>query len=177
VVPRKESRKNERVLQAAIAVLVVALVFVVAGTLEARIVSAGDTAPSFSVKTDHGKTISRSDFGGKLLLVNFWATWCPPCIEELPSLNAFARTFAPQGVVVIGISIDRNEQVYRRFLERNSIAFETARDPEAEISGSYGTFQVPESYLIDRSGKVVEKVISNQNWMDPIFLARVKQML
>jgi len=170
-------RKNDKLLQGVIAILVVALVLVVAGTLEAKVVSAGDTAPKFSIKTDSGKPISRSEFGGKLLVLNFWATWCPPCIEELPSLNAFARQFAQQGVVVVGISIDRNEQVYRRFLERNPFAFETARDPEGEISGSYGTFQVPETYLIDRSGKVLEKVISNQNWMDPIFLARFKQML
>ena len=110
-------------------------------------------------------------------LVHFWATWCPPCIEELPSLNQFAREFAPQGVVVLGVSIDRNPEIYSRFLERNPIAFETSRDPEGDISGSYGTFQVPETYLIDRTGKVIEKVISNQNWMDPTFLARVRQML
>jgi cytochrome c biogenesis protein CcmG/thiol:disulfide interchange protein DsbE len=170
-------RKNDRLLQGAIALLVVVLVLVVAGTLSVRIVSAGDTAPKFSVKTDSGKTISRSDFGGKLLVLNFWATWCPPCIEELPSLNQFARTFGPQGVVVLGISVDSNEKVYRQFLERRPVAFETFRDPGGEISGDYGTFVYPETYLIDRSGKVLEKVISNQNWMDPIFLARLKQML
>jgi thiol-disulfide isomerase/thioredoxin len=106
------------------------------------------------------------------LVLNFWATWCPPCIEELPSLNQFARTFGPQGVVVLGISVDSNEKVYRQFLERRPVAFETFRDPGGEISGDYGTFVYPETYLIDRSGKVLEKVISNQNWMDPIFLAR-----
>ncbi|HEV8148080.1 MAG TPA: TlpA disulfide reductase family protein [Bryobacteraceae bacterium] len=170
-------RKNERLLQGAIGVLAVALVLVVAGTLEAKVVNTGDTAPKFSIKTDSGKTISRSDFTGKLLVLNFWATWCAGCVEEMASLNAFARQFAQQGVVVLGISIDRNEPTYRRFLERNRVSFETARDPEAEISGNYGTFLLPETYLIDRSGKVLEKVVGSQNWMDPIFLARFKQML
>ena len=114
---------------------------------------------------------------GYPVVVNKWASWCPPCVEETPSLLEFSRQLGPQGVVVLGISNDRNEGQYRRFLQRFHIDFETSRDPENNISASYGTFQLPETYLIDRNGRVVEKVISNQNWMDPQFLARVKSML
>jgi cytochrome c biogenesis protein CcmG, thiol:disulfide interchange protein DsbE len=157
--------------------LTIGLVWIVAGTLEVRIVNAGDTAPNFSIVTERGKTVTRSDFGGKLLVLNFWASWCPPCITELPSLNEFAREYASQGVVVLGISSDKNEHLYKTFLTQRQVAFDTARDPEANISASYGTFQIPETYLIDRNGKVLEKVISNMDWMDPQFLARVKGML
>jgi cytochrome c biogenesis protein CcmG, thiol:disulfide interchange protein DsbE len=157
--------------------LTIGLVWIVAGTLEVRIVNAGDTAPNFSIVTERGKTVTRSDFGGKLLVLNFWASWCPPCITELPSLNQFATEYAGQGVVVLGISIDKNEHLYKNFLAQRQVAFDTARDPEANISASYGTFQIPETYLIDRNGKVLEKVISNMDWMDPQFLARVKGML
>ncbi len=157
--------------------LTIGLVWIVAGTLEVRIVNAGDTAPNFSIVTERGKTVTRSDFGGKLLVLNFWASWCPPCITELPSLNQFATEYAGQGVVVLGISIDKNEHLYKNFLTQRQVAFATARDPEANISASYGTFQIPETYLIDRNGKVLEKVISNMDWMDPQFLARVKGML
>ncbi len=167
----------DRILIAAMVLLTVGLVWVVAGTMQVRIVNAGDTAPNFSVVTEHGKTITRSDFGGKLLVLNFWATWCPPCVTELPSLNEFAREYASQGVVVLGVSIDKNENLYKNFLTQRQVAFDTARDPEADISASYGTFQIPETYLIDRNGKVREKVISNQDWMDPQFLARVKEIL
>ena len=125
------------------------------------VTNAGDTAPEFTVTTDDGKTITRDNFGGKLLVLNFWASWCPPCVEETPSLEEFARELGPEGVVVLGISNDRNEKLYRRFIQQFGITFETARDPEANISASYGTFQIPETYLIDRNGKVVEKVISN----------------
>lgn len=159
------------------ALLTAGLVWVVAGTLEVRVVNAGDTAPDFSIVTEHGKTVTRSDFGGKLLVLNFWASWCPPCITELPSLNEFAKEYASQGVVVLGVSIDKNEHLYKNFLLQRQVAFDTARDPEADISASYGTFQIPETYLIDRNGKVLEKVISNQDWMDTQFLARVKGML
>jgi peroxiredoxin len=160
-----------------IVALAAALVWVVSGTLEPPVVNAGDRAPEFRVVTDHGKTLTRSDFGGKLLVLNFWASWCPPCVEETPSLEQFAKEFGPQGVVVLAVSSDRNEKLYRQFLKRFGVTFETSRDPDSNISASYGTFQLPESYLIDRNGKVVEKIISNQNWMDPEFLARVRKYL
>jgi cytochrome c biogenesis protein CcmG, thiol:disulfide interchange protein DsbE len=167
----------DRILIAAMLLLTAGLVWVVYPTLEVRVINAGDTAPDFSIVTEHGRTVTRSDFGGKLLVLNFWASWCPPCIEELPSLNQFATEYKSQGVVVLGVSIDKNPHLYENFLKQRQVAFETARDPEANISANYGTFQIPETYLIGRDGKVLEKVISNQNWMDPQFLSRVKSML
>jgi cytochrome c biogenesis protein CcmG, thiol:disulfide interchange protein DsbE len=164
-------------LLGSIVLLGAALVWVVGGTLEPKVINAGDLAPDFKVVTDQGKTITRSDFGGKLLVLNFWASWCPPCVTETPSLEKFAEELAPQGVVVLGVSSDRNADRYRKFIQRFGITFPTALDPSADISASYGTFQIPETYLIDRNGKVLEKVISNQNWMDPEFVARVKRML
>lgn len=160
-----------------ICLLTVGLVWVVGETIQQRVVSAGDTAPDFSITDLHGRTITRSDFGGKLLVLNFWASWCPPCISELPSLNEFAAEYADKGVVVFGVSIDKNERLYDNFLRQRHVVFDTARDPEANISSSYGTFLIPETYIIDRNGKVLEKVISDQNWMDPQFLARVNAML
>ena len=157
--------------------LAVALVWVVSGVLEPKIVKAGDMAPDFRIVTDSGKTVSRSDFGGKLLVLNFWASWCPPCVEETPSLNAFQQQMKDDGVVVLAVSIDANEKLYKQFIQRYKVGFNTARDPEANISASYGTFQIPESYIIDRTGHVREKIISNTNWMDPEFLARVKSLL
>jgi len=153
------------------------LVWVVAGTLEPPLVNAGDTAPKFSVVTEDGKTITPSNFGGKLLVLNFWASWCAPCVAETPTLNQFQRTFAGKGVVVLGVSMDRNEKQYKDFLARYRISFETSRDPEGDISASYGTFQFPDSYIIDPSGKVVEKIINAQNWMDPQFLDHIQKML
>ncbi len=167
----------DRALAAAISLLAIGLIWVISGTLTQRIVNAGDTGPDFSIVTEHGKTITRSDFGGKILVLNFWATWCPPCISELPSLNQFASEYASKGVVVIGVSIDKNEALYKAFLKNRQVAFETARDPEANISNNYGTFQIPETYVMDRNGKVLEKVISDQNWMDPQFLMRIQSML
>jgi peroxiredoxin len=171
------NRWLDRILLGGVACLAITLVYVVSGTLEQHVINAGDTAPGFSVTTEDGRTITRENFGGKLLVLNFWATWCEPCIVEIPSLDAFQRQFAKNGVVVLGVSIDRNEKLYHQFLQQAHLSFATTRDPEENISSSYGTFQWPETYIIDRNGKVLEKVISNQNWMDPEFLAKVRRWL
>jgi peroxiredoxin len=171
------NRKLDQILLAGIAVLAIALVWVVSGVLEPKIVKAGDMAPDFRIVTDSGRTVTRADFGGKLLVLNFWASWCPPCVEETPSLNAFQQQMKPDGVVVLAVSIDANEKLYHEFIQRYKVGFSTARDPEANISASYGTFQIPESYIIDQTGHVREKIISNTNWMDPEFLAHVKSLL
>jgi cytochrome c biogenesis protein CcmG/thiol:disulfide interchange protein DsbE len=169
--------RGNHILLALIVVLSGALVWVVSGTLEPKVVNAGDIAPDFKITADSGKVFTRKDFGGKLLVLNFWASWCAPCVEEAPSMVAMQRELAPEGVVVLGISQDANEKLYRQFLQRFGVNFETARDPEANIAASYGTFLIPETYIIDRQGRVREKIISNQNWMDPAFLARVRSYL
>jgi cytochrome c biogenesis protein CcmG/thiol:disulfide interchange protein DsbE len=165
-------------LQIAMAVLVVALIVVIYIPLhEPTPIQVGDRAPDFSIQADDGRTFSKSDFHGKLLLLNFWATWCPPCREELPSLDALQRTLGPKGLVVLAISVDKDEAAYKQFLAVNHVAMTTARNPSQDINHEYGTTQFPESYLIDRSGKVVSKVISSTNWMDKQMVDYVQSKL
>lgn len=170
-------RSIDRLLGAAIVLLAAALVWVVSGTMDVRVTSVGDQAPNFKIVGDDGRTYTRSDFGGKLLVLNFWASWCAPCVQEVPSLEAFQHVLGPEGVVVLGVSIDTSQKRYDQFLRRFRVDFPTARDPDANVSSSYGTFQIPETYLIDSTGKVRQKIISNQNWMDPQFLKNVRTML
>lgn len=172
-----KSQKLVVSIYAAAALLVVALALVLANGLTERVITVGDRAPSFTVRTDHGREISTKDFGGKVLVVNFWATWCPPCVEETPSLNEMAARLAAKGVVVIGVSVDRNETNYRRFIEQAGIRFETTRDPEATISADYGTFKYPETYVIDAQGRVRQKHIGPRNWMDPDILRSIEALL
>jgi len=164
----------DKILRAGILVLTVALVAVVASTLRERLVVAGDSAPGFEVTTDAGRKISLNNFGGKVLVLNFWATWCPPCISELPSLNALASELKSDGVVVLGISVDKDKAAYDRFLKKVKLNFETSRDPKADVSAEYGTFKYPETYVINRDGKVLEKFIADQNWMAPAIVARLR---
>lgn len=124
----------------------------------------GGRAPDFSIKTDQGREVTPTSFGGKVLVLNFWATWCPPCIEEIPALNEFQKQFAKSGIVVVAISVDKSAQKYRNFLERIPVSFETARDPDANVSAKYGTFQYPETYII-KDGRVVRKFPNAENWV------------
>lgn len=171
------SRKLDLFLKATIGLMVVALIYVASGTLEQRIVNVGETAPSFSITADNGKTITRSEFGGRLLVLNFWATWCPPCIQEMPSLDAFQEKMRAKGVIVVGVSVDKNDKTYQQFLNRAKVSFVTARDPEANISSSYGTFKYPETYIINADGKVVEKFVGPENWMDDAIIKRIEKLL
>lgn len=164
-------------IQTAAALILVALCFIVADSLRERVVSVGDRAPSFSIVTDSGQQISNKEFGGRVLVLNFWATWCPPCIEEMPSLNAMAKQLAPKGVVVLGVSVDRNAAAYERFRKQARISFLTARDPGAEISSRYGTFKYPETYVIDSRGRVRQKHIGPRNWLEPEILQSIEALL
>ena len=146
------------VLKFVMAALSGLLLWMVIPTLEQRIVQPGDTAPAFSIKAENGRTMTEKDFGGKVLVLNFWATWCAPCLQEFPELNRFAAETSKDGVVVLGVSVDRNEKLYKRFLTSLQPSFPTARDPEAGIPASYGTFKYPETYVIDRNGKVTTKI-------------------
>jgi peroxiredoxin len=167
----------DRYIQIAMGVMVVLLIVAIYVPLHETVVQVGDRAPDFSIKADNGRMYTRSDFGGKLLILNFWATWCPPCREELPSLDALQRTLGSRGLVVLAVSVDKDEKLYRDFLAVNKVAMTTARDPSQQINREYGTVQFPESYIIDQRGRVVEKIISSTNWMDERMVTHVQSLL
>ncbi|MCZ2078363.1 MAG: TlpA family protein disulfide reductase [Bryobacterales bacterium] len=171
------SVKTDRFLQLAIAGLLIVLVFVISRSFHERVVSVGDSAPGFAITTDSGRKVSVSDFGGRLLVLNFWATWCPPCVQEMPSLDEFQKRLGGSGVVVLGVSVDKDANLYRDFLSRAKVSFLTARDPEAKISSDYGTYKYPETYIIDSKGKVVQKIIGPENWNDERMVSYVKSLL
>jgi len=160
-----QSVKTDRFLRLGIGVFAVLLVYVIYAAIHERIVVAGDTAPEFSITADNGRTVSVPNFGGRLLILNFWASWCVPCVEETPSLSKLAQDYASKGVVVLGVSVDKDPQAYQRFLQKYSPGFLTARD--LKIHADYGTFMYPETYLIDAKGKVVLKIADPADWSDP----------
>ncbi len=136
----------------------------------------GETAPEFTITTDSGEHLTPTSFGGKILVVNFWATWCQPCVQEIPSLNQFQRRFARDGVKVVAISIDKNPQKYKNFLQHFRVTFDTARDPAADVSSRYGTFQIPESYVI-KNGRVMRKFPQGENWVSDDITQYVQSLL
>jgi cytochrome c biogenesis protein CcmG, thiol:disulfide interchange protein DsbE len=176
--PSSSSRKGglDQVLRGGIVVLSIVLVYVLYAAIHERVVVAGDKAPGFTITTDEGQAISVPNFGGKLLVLNFWASWCAPCVEETPSLSQFARRYADKGVVVLGVSVDRDASAYQKFLQRFRPAFLTARD--LKIHEDYGTYIYPETYFIDSSGRVVRKLdVAGIDFTDPKMLSFVDSLL
>ncbi len=165
----------DRWLRIAICVLTVALVFLIYTGIHQRVVIAGEAAPNFTLTADNGRTISLNNFGGKVLLLNFWASWCPPCVEETPSLSALAKQFGPKGLVVLAVSVDDKESAYRSFLQRFRPDFLTVRDQK--LHEEYGTFVYPETYIIGSDGRVLRKIAEGADWSDPQITGYIDSLL
>lgn len=147
--------------------LLCVMVYRVEGYLREYDVQPDDRAPGFSLVNDQGIGVSLDDYEGKVVLLNFWATWCPPCIQEMPSLNATYERFREDGLVVLGISVDEDADEYRDFLRTSGVTFPTVRDPERTVSTRYGTMKYPESYLISRDRRVLRKYVGPEDWSQP----------
>lgn len=126
----------------------------------------GSAAKDFTVR-DSDHQVSLNQFRGQVVVLNFWATWCPPCTQELPSMMAMQNQLRSRGVVVLGVSIDVDDDAYHRFLKQRNVNFVTVRDPEQKVAGMYGTSGWPESYIIDRQGVLRRKVVGPINWESP----------
>lgn len=142
---------------------------------------AGKTAKNFSLEYQ-GRPAKLSDFRGKVVILNFWASWCPPCVEETPALNRLQQHVAARNGVVLGVSADSDPAAYERFLKKQSVAFPTWRDPNSSdnkspIALEYGTSMIPETYVIDRKGKIARKVAGPQQWDSPEMLAYFDSLL
>ncbi len=125
----------------------------------------GTTAPDFTV-SDGQKTVQLSQLRGKPVLLNFWATWCPPCVQEVPSLVALQQQMGGK-VVVLAVSMDVDEEAYKTFTAKRMPGVLTARDPDQKSSKLYGTFAYPESFLIDKDGRIQRKFIGPVEWTSP----------
>jgi peroxiredoxin len=136
-------------------------------------VAVGDLAPDFTLPSLDSRTLTLRDYRRQVVILNFWATWCPPCVEEAPSLEAFAESTRGQGVTVIGVSVDQNVDELREFVSRHRLSFAIARDPEQALASRFGTSKFPETYILDRDGKVAEKIIGPIDWQDPRMLSFV----
>jgi peroxiredoxin len=159
------------------------LAAIVAGTIFLAIhfhrpgpLEVGDPAPDFTLAGLQGQTVSLGDHRQGVVVLNFWATWCPPCIEEMPSLERFAEAMRGKGIAVIGVSVDQDAAALEKFVAAAGLSFPIARDPNQTVAARYGTSKFPESYVIDLEGKIAEKIIGAVDWQDPRLMARVERL-
>lgn len=133
----------------------------------------GHPAPDFTV-TDSARTVHLADYRGKIVVLNFWATWCLPCIAELPSLMAMQQKL-PQ-VQVLAVSVDEDPQAYRDYIAQHKITLLTVVDPSHHAADIYHTYRWPETYIIDQRGIIRRKFIGAQEWTSPEILEYLRRL-
>ncbi len=130
--------------------------------------------------SENGKEMKLSDYKGKVILLNFWATWCPPCRKELPDLSTISTELKDKDFKMIGVSVDDNQEVLNSFLQTNNLSYTIVYEPEQLVTkymSAAGQNQnvVPQTYIIDKNGKVVEAIMGSRSKAD--FLGMIKKYL
>lgn len=150
-------------------------------------VEVGTSAPGFTAYELDGTPVSLTDLEGEVVLLNVWATWCPPCREEMPSMQRLHDELGPEGLRIVAVSIDaapgevdpsgRRGGDIEEFVTRMGLDFDIWHDPSGRIQQTYRTTGVPESFLIDRDGAIVKKVLGATEWDSESNIELIRRLL
>lgn len=137
----------------------------------------GTTPPEFSGRTTNGQTVSLAGLRGKVVLVNFWATWCLECRPEMPLFEQLHRDFAAQGLVVLGVNVREGSPAIQKYARELGLTFPLVLDPKGEVYASYGVIGLPTTFLIGRDGRAVALAIGPREWAGTEARALIKTLL
>jgi thiol-disulfide isomerase/thioredoxin len=130
----------------------------------------GETLPDLELKSLAGESTHLSDLKAKVILINFWATWCGPCVKEMPSLQKLATEYASQGLVVIGINVDENPaEVLSPFLKKHAISFPSFVDPDGSLADRFSISGLPLTLVIDSERKILFEHLGDEEWFDTLY--------
>jgi peroxiredoxin len=161
------------------------VLMVVYGMLTREPADSGDSAPrvgqpvpDFTLPALQGRSVQLSALRGKVVFINVWATWCPPCIEEMPSIQQLYDRFQGRGLEVLTISVDPlGAQVVEPFMREHQLRFPVLLDTKGTIERLYRTAGYPESFIVDKGGRLVEKVIGPRDWAHPQMFAMFERLM
>ena len=144
-----------------------------------NLIEVGTTAPDFAaVQLPTGRAATIEDYRGKVVLLNIWATWCPPCKVEMPSMEHLHRKLAGTDFRLVAVSVDEDDStVVNKFVKDMGLTFEILHNRDGSIRRIYQTTGVPESFVIDRDGVIVKKVIGAADWNAPVNENLIRRLL
>lgn len=168
-------RRSGRLFLTIFLVLVVAIPIILISLKEkgshsrfTRPLQVGKPAPDFTFPDLDGRKVSLSEFIGKVVLVNIWATWCPPCRDEMPSMQRLYERFSGEHFEILAVSIDADgREAVAPFMQKMNLTFPALLDPKERIRSLYKITGVPESFIIDRKGTLVQRVVGPLDWATP----------
>jgi peroxiredoxin len=131
-------------------------------------INKGVPAPEFTLPGLDGNMVSLADYKGKVVLLNIWATWCPPCVAEMPSMEKLYQELKDEDFEILAVSIDvTGSEIVAPFMKKHKLSFPALTDTQGTIKDLYQTTGVPESFIIDKDGMIAEKVIGPREWATP----------
>ena len=135
-------------------------------------------APDFNLENLRGGNSGLTDYNGKVVLLNFWATWCMPCRDEMPGMETLWQNYREKGFVVVAVSIDEGSkkrvETFNRLLD---LSFPVLLDPESEVNDLYKVSNMPTSFLIDRNGKIISRIVGSDDWLSVEAVQLVEKLI
>ena len=167
------------VIAAIVIVVVVVTVIVVMGKKEKfSPVGAGTVAPPFTLPNIAGGESSLGDYKGKVVFLNFWATWCKPCEEEMPSMQALYEEHGGEAFEIVAVSLDSGSpEVVREFVEKYGLTFVILHDRKGRVKETYKTTGVPETFIVDQNGVIAEKAWGARDWSSDMSIRTILDLI
>lgn len=138
---------------------------------------APSAAPSFVLPDLSGKVVRIEDLRGKVVLLNLWATWCPPCVEEMPTLQELAKKMAGRDFVLLAVSEDEDSTKVQPWIEKHGFQFPVLLDARGQVGADLGITGYPETFVIDRQGRIVHHHVGFRNWIEPRIVAALERLM
>jgi peroxiredoxin len=127
----------------------------------------GQQAPDFTLKDAIGKSATLSDYKGRVVMINFWATWCPPCRQEMPSMELLFQEYNKKGFEILAVSSDsQGEKIVKPFMEFYELSFSALMDTDGKVHSAYGVTSIPTTYIVDKKGAIAQKIMGPKDWKD-----------
>ena len=137
----------------------------------------GAPAPDFTLRGLDGKMVRLSDYRGKVVLLNIWATWCPPCVEEMPSMQKLHQAMKGEAFEILAVSLDEpGAAAVAPFMKKHNLTFPAPIDAKGSLQRLYQTTGIPESFIIDKQGIIREKVIGPRDWAAPAAISYFRDL-